>query len=960
MGPRKTSGAVDDTLDSWSSAEESTAEDKPRASRKKAPSINPRSSKSNAEFNPFLDDESDGGNDKPPSRGRRQAEPLTSIESIDMDIDELDVAPISPRSKKATKPVVSDSDDGFVDASSSKGKKKVSAFVQRNAESVTHSHDSKKMEDEEVFVALDQMMDEFSADLNSSRQAVDSVDFDYDQFDRPPPRTKPRREKNADVDDLFVSLDDTAVSPNHPNTRDMDDDELFLSLGASDPVGIEPDQDVLVSFDDETPVRSTRRSMPDRKPYGEERSFRDSGRDRPYSRRDNAGMDSEKSRFKRMSPTEKENKALVLKCKELRQSGQAAESILLFQNRFTDDEALASVNSFVVTEWLCALRAQSDVPGAMNLYASLERIGFKMSSFAISAYIAIVKDTISPKEMVQLLKKNYSENPEEGPDHTSFNGGLSIAARSGDFTAAKELFDFMMNSKGTKIKPDVYSFTNMINACAEANEVSMAESLYASMKDYGVQPNAMTKNVLLKVFARMGDTSKLKAYFRELFDFSKPSAETGSSVFEASDVFNGEAGSDDEEESEAAIPNAKEGPDDITFSTIFEAFAREGNVDAIYSFLQEVTTMNESVLVAILNGFAQSSRGKVALELFHKFTSKDLPEDERVAPSVMCYNAVINALARSKETDAAIDFFVDMRMSGEILPNEVTYNTLVSMFASQGEVAQAMEVMKHMKQDHVRPSLITFTSLLNACAEGKRPELADAVLKEMRGSGVEPDIACMNAVLKARAVCGHMRDARVLFDEIGKAKKDPVKKNAISYNTMIWLYSNRGKLDEALALVDAMIENGVNPDDITFSIIFNALNLEKKGWLALKLYRKYHSYVVASPSMVTYTALLRSVLFTRERNTGDIEGILKDMREAHLIRNDAMYNQLYMAFVAEDGTFRLGLKRIDDLRREDRRKRRRGSGPRDDVEENVDPQSLLRSMVPFGETKSDGPFGKAR
>jgi len=259
----------------------------------------------------------------------------------------------------------------------------------------------------------------------------------------------------------------------------------------------------------------------------------------------------------------------------------------------------------------------------------------------------------------------------------------------------------------------------------------------------------------------------------------------------------------------------------------------------------------------------------------------------------------------------------------------VTYNTLVNMFATRGEVIQAMEVVRQMRRDgRVAPSYITYTSLLDACAESHRPDLAHAVVKEMKATGVTPDIACLNALLKACAVVGHTREATAVYGEIGKAKKDPVKKNIVTYNTMLWMLmqpSRFQKIKEVFGVLEEMDEVGMAPDAVTLSILFKGFNDLKKSWHSLTVYRKYREEVIASASMAVFGPLLRALLFSRTREREVVEQVLRDMRVSGVLPTDAVHHQLNDIFVDEIGNFRDGLRILDRVRNSDRRRRNNSS-----------------------------------
>jgi len=659
--------------------------------------------------------------------------------------------------------------------------------------------------------------------------------------------------------------------------------------------------------------------------------------------RKKSGPNRKGAGFNRKWNLEQETKAIVMESRALRESGRAEEAADLIAEKFEGKEL--SWNSFLFTEWFTVLNQTQQTQKAYELMDFMKKNQVEISGYVISSYLKVVGDSIPFEDVISLLQNSIKNNIEK-IDARTYNTCISLAAKRGNFEAAREIFDLMRTD--LSVTPDVYSFTSLINACAESRQVEMAEMIYSDMKSFQVEPNVMTKNVLLKAFARVGDTKKLKQYYTELFTSNHTRASYRVALKDS-----GFESEESDEEGEERVSDEEGGADSFTYATIIDAFAKEGNISQVLVFLKEVAHADDAILCAVLNGCAAARRGELALTIFNDLTGynahpysipaqaetelKEKLEQEHevgdaenessriewIVPNVQCYNAAFKALAVSDLVDDAVHFYVRMRLRDHVEPNEITYNILVDMFAKREEVVHAMEVIQQMRRDGIAPSNVTYTSLLNACAESKRPDLADAVIREMKETGEQPDILCWNAALKARAVCGHLWDAKSLFGEIGKAKKDPVKKNVVTYNIMISLYLDKNKLREGLNSMEEMIANGIEPDHVTFTRMFSYLNDEKRGWQALELYRNHRERVMQLANMACYLPLLRSVLFSRNDTRESIKELLDDLNSAGLIPTAAMYRQLVDIFVDEIGNFRDGLRILDGLRTLDRKNQRK-------------------------------------
>ena len=83
------------------------------------------------------------------------------------------------------------------------------------------------------------------------------------------------------------------------------------------------------------------------------------------------------------------------------------------------------------------------------------------------------------------------------------------------------------------------------------------------------------------------------------------------------------------------------------------------------------------------------------------------------------------------------------------------------------------------------------------------------------------------------AKCGSIRDARLVFDEMGK-------RNVISWNAMIVGYAQNGHCEEAFEVFRQMQRVGMKPDQITYMSILNACACP----VALERGREVHAHII--------------------------------------------------------------------------------------------------------------------
>ncbi|CAN0902569.1 Pentatricopeptide repeat-containing protein At4g25270, chloroplastic [Linum grandiflorum] len=150
------------------------------------------------------------------------------------------------------------------------------------------------------------------------------------------------------------------------------------------------------------------------------------------------------------------------------------------------------------------------------------------------------------------------------------------------------------------------------------------------------------------------------------------------------------------------------------------------------------------------------------------------------------------------------------------------WNSLIAGYAEMGQYEDAMALYFQMEEDGVKPDRFTFPRVLKACAGIGDIRVAEAVHRDVVRFGYGYDSFVMNALVDMYAKCGDIVKARRIFDKIGN-------KDSISWNSMLTGYIRHGLVEQALRIFVKMVNQGVEPDSVTVSIILaNAPSFEVK------------------------------------------------------------------------------------------------------------------------------------
>ncbi|KDP38620.1 hypothetical protein JCGZ_03973 [Jatropha curcas] len=159
------------------------------------------------------------------------------------------------------------------------------------------------------------------------------------------------------------------------------------------------------------------------------------------------------------------------------------------------------------------------------------------------------------------------------------------------------------------------------------------------------------------------------------------------------------------------------------------------------------------------------------------------------------------------------------------LRDEVSYNILIVGYSNTTKCAESLSLFIEMGSMGLTRDVISYTGVFSACANLGAFKQG----KEIHGLVVRKHLHMhtfiANSLLDFYTKCGRIDLAHKVFDEIPK-------KDTASWNTMILGYGMLGDLNIAIRLFEAMKEDGVEYDSVSYIAVLSACShgrLVEKG-----------------------------------------------------------------------------------------------------------------------------------
>lgn len=167
----------------------------------------------------------------------------------------------------------------------------------------------------------------------------------------------------------------------------------------------------------------------------------------------------------------------------------------------------------------------------------------------------------------------------------------------------------------------------------------------------------------------------------------------------------------------------------------------------------------------------------------------------------------------------------------------VSWTAIISGYAENGNLNEALELFHAMEAAGEKPDLVTVLSLVSGCGQTGALELGKWVHNYAFSNGLGDNIVVSNALLDMYAKCGNINNARELFYTL------PVT-TVVSWTSMIAGCALNGEYKEALDLFYMMLELGMKPNHLTFLAILQACThagLLEKGMECFNMMTKVYN-----------------------------------------------------------------------------------------------------------------------
>lgn len=260
------------------------------------------------------------------------------------------------------------------------------------------------------------------------------------------------------------------------------------------------------------------------------------------------------------------------------------------------------------------------------------------------------------------------------------------------------------------------------------------------------------------------------------------------------------------------------GVDNITFGILLKGLCEAQRLDEAYELLESIERgiapghpkLLEWLVQTLLNAFLETGDVQRARGVLMHYRSLR----SQMHPSIFIYNLFIKGYARSENPLEALELWKEMSSQG-LKPDRFTYNTLIKACVRAREMGIAMELLKEMKEEgqmhnspELLPNVITYTTLVKGFGnDGNLHGISNIVAEMKAASTCFMDRVAYTAISDAYLAAGSTSEALKVFEDLLEKSKDnsSLRPKAHAYLSLMRALADKGDVNMVKNLHSRMV-----------------------------------------------------------------------------------------------------------------------------------------------------------
>ncbi|KAJ0095773.1 hypothetical protein Patl1_17157 [Pistacia atlantica] len=276
-------------------------------------------------------------------------------------------------------------------------------------------------------------------------------------------------------------------------------------------------------------------------------------------------------------------------------------------------------------------------------------------------------------------------------------------------------------------KPDVYTYSILLNCCSRFHRFDLIEKVLAEMSYLGIECSTVTYNTIIDGYGK----AKM---FEEMESSLTQMVESGSCL-----------------------------PDVFTFNSVISAYGNSGQIEKMKKWYDEFQLMGVKADIKTFNILIKSY-GKAGMYEKMK-TVMDFMQKRFFHPTVVTYNTIIEIFGKAGNVEKMDEYFRKMKHLG-MKPNSITYCSLVSAYSKAGLIMKVDSILRQVENSDVILDTPFFNCIISAYGQAGDVEKMGELFLAMKERHCTPDTITIASMIQAYTAQGMTEAAQELENKM--------------------------------------------------------------------------------------------------------------------------------------------------------------------------------------------------
>ncbi|KAK7405180.1 hypothetical protein VNO78_06379 [Psophocarpus tetragonolobus] len=257
-----------------------------------------------------------------------------------------------------------------------------------------------------------------------------------------------------------------------------------------------------------------------------------------------------------------------------------------------------------------------------------------------------------------------------------------------------------------------------------------------------------------------------------------------------------------------------EEPNIVTWTSLMVCFADSGFVKEVLSVYRRLRCYgvycNENAMATVIRSCGVLGDKKLGYQVLGGVIKSGLNTTVSVG------NSLVSMFGNCGSIEEASCVFYDMRER-----DTISWNSIITASVHNGRCEESLEYFSQMRYTHAETDYITISSLLPVCGSTQNLRWGRGLHGMVVKSGLESNACVCNSLLCMYSQAGKFEDAELMF-------RTMPDRDLISWNSMMASHVENGKYPCAIELLIKMLQQRKSTNYVTFTIALSACyNLKK-------------------------------------------------------------------------------------------------------------------------------------